>query len=74
MLSLLGCIPNDLDRLDALVMLAAPVQNPHLVKVWDIVQFHGVLVCHYNLRMSTKVQTLQILCLEHLQGFSITCF
>jgi hypothetical protein len=31
MLSLLGCISDDLDGLDTLVVLTAPIQDPHLV-------------------------------------------
>jgi hypothetical protein len=60
-LSLLGRIPNDLDGLDALVVFITPVQDPHLVEVWDIVQIHWVFVCDHNLKMKTQTKTLHIL-------------
>jgi hypothetical protein len=50
-LSLLGCIPDDLDCLDALVVFAAPVENPHLIEVWYIMQLNWIPVCHHYLHM-----------------------
>jgi hypothetical protein len=59
MLSLLGCIPDNLYGFDALVVFTTPVQDPHLVKVRDIVKLDWILVCHHNLHISTdKLQTV----------------
>lgn len=59
MLSLLGCIPDNLYGFDALVVFTAPVQDPHLVKMWDVVKLDWVFIRHHNLHMSTDTPMLQ---------------
>jgi hypothetical protein len=45
-------------------VFTTPVQDPHLVEVWDIVKLDRVLVCHHNLHMSTDTPMLQTVCQE----------
>ena len=40
---------DDLDRLDAVILLVAPVNDPYLVEMFDIEDVDGVSICHDDL-------------------------
>ena len=40
---------DDLDRLDAVILLVAPVNDPYLVEMLDIEDVDGVSICHDDL-------------------------